>query len=99
MFQVSRVILPENEKPSKPATIKEQIVPVFKPPLLKTTIILATLFIFQIVASFKIWLPTIANKFMQILKTGEGTNLTLCDIIRTSHDTNDVSTIYHKKKL
>lgn len=71
--------------------MKDQIVPVFKPPLLKTTIILTTLLICQIVGSFKIWLPTIANKFMQILKTGEGTNLTLCDIIRTSHKSNDVS--------
>lgn len=71
--------------------MKEQIIPVFKPPLLRTTIIIATLFIFQTVASFKIWLPTIANQFMQILKTEEGTNLTLCGIIRSSYKSNNVS--------
>ncbi|XP_050349463.1 synaptic vesicle 2-related protein-like isoform X2 [Nymphalis io] len=63
---------------------KEQILPLFKSPLLKNTIILTLLFIFQQIGSFQVWLPTITNKLVEILETGEGSNLTLCGILRSS---------------
>lgn len=31
-----------------------------------------------------VWLPTITNQFVEILETGEGNDLTLCGIIRSS---------------
>nr|XP_032515777.1 putative transporter svop-1 isoform X1 [Danaus plexippus plexippus] len=59
----------------------------FKRPLLKNTIILSTLFLFQQVGSFVLWLPTVSNQFVRILETGEGSDLTLCAIIRSSINT------------
>ncbi|CAH2085861.1 unnamed protein product [Euphydryas editha] len=66
---------------------KNQILPLFKPPLLKSTVILSLLFIFQTIGSFLVWLPTIANQFVEILNTGEGSDLTFCGIIRKSINT------------
>ncbi|XP_072949755.1 synaptic vesicle 2-related protein-like [Epargyreus clarus] len=63
---------------------KEQIVPLFKPPLLKSTLIMTCLFVFQQIGSFLVWLPTIANQFFQILETGEGSDLSLCKILDAS---------------
>nr|XP_034828780.1 putative transporter svop-1 [Maniola hyperantus] len=64
-----------------------QVAPLFKAPLLKSTIIMTILFLFQQIPAFLIWLPTIASQFVEILETGEGSNLTLCAIIRKSLDT------------
>ncbi|XP_026498457.2 synaptic vesicle 2-related protein-like [Vanessa tameamea] len=63
---------------------KEHILPLFKSPLLKNTIILTILFVFQQIGSFQVWLPTITNQLVEILDTGEGSNLTLCSILRSS---------------
>ncbi|CAH2040157.1 unnamed protein product, partial [Iphiclides podalirius] len=67
-----------------PASSKDQIVPLFKLPLVKYTIIVTALHMFQQVGSFQIWLPTIANQFIQIVETGEGTDKSLCAIINDS---------------
>ncbi|XP_023940985.1 putative transporter svop-1 [Bicyclus anynana] len=63
-----------------------QCAPLFKQPLLKSTIIMTLLFLFQQIPAFLIWLPTISAQFVQILETGEGSSLTLCGIIRKSLD-------------
>ncbi|CAK1579007.1 unnamed protein product [Parnassius mnemosyne] len=62
----------------------DQIVPLFKAPLLKYTVIMITLFLFQQIGSFTIWLPTIANQFVKIVETGVGTDRSLCKIISDS---------------
>ncbi|XP_013137724.1 PREDICTED: putative transporter SVOPL isoform X2 [Papilio polytes] len=70
-----------------PSSTKEQIVPLFKTPLLKYTIIMTILFVFQQVGAFGIWLPTIANQFVQIVETGKSTDQSLCSILSTTIDT------------
>ncbi|CAG9580136.1 unnamed protein product [Danaus chrysippus] len=40
-----------------------------------------------LVGSFVLWLPTVSNQFVNILETGEGSDLTLCAIIRSSINT------------
>ncbi|KPJ14130.1 Synaptic vesicle 2-related protein [Papilio machaon] len=84
-LQISGLIY-ENQESSGPSSAKEQIVPLFKMPLLKYTIIMTILFVFQQVGAFAIWLPTIANQFVQIVETGEGTDQSLCSILSNSID-------------
>ncbi|XP_045449418.1 putative transporter svop-1 [Melitaea cinxia] len=63
---------------------KNQFLPLFKSPLLKSTVIIFFLFVIQQVGSFLVWLPTISNQFVEIVNTGEGSNLTLCAILKES---------------
>uniref|UniRef100_A0A2A4JLT5 Major facilitator superfamily (MFS) profile domain-containing protein n=1 Tax=Heliothis virescens TaxID=7102 RepID=A0A2A4JLT5_HELVI len=79
-LQVSGLI-PEANAISGPISTKDQIVPLFKTPLLKYTIIMITLFTFQQVGAFLVWLPTIADQFVRILQTGENLDLAMCGII------------------
>ncbi|XP_028161173.1 solute carrier family 22 member 21-like isoform X2 [Ostrinia furnacalis] len=65
-------------------TTVNHITPLFRKPLLKYTIIMNLLFLLDQLSAFKVWLPTIANHFMQTSHTGNGTHLNLCDIIATS---------------
>ncbi|XP_038221676.1 synaptic vesicle 2-related protein-like [Zerene cesonia] len=81
-FEVEGILKENVEKQA--TNIKEQILPLFKTPLLKNTVIMTLLFLFQQVGSFLIWLPTIANQFVQIVQTGEGTNQTLCGVLNKS---------------
>ncbi|CAK1579005.1 unnamed protein product [Parnassius mnemosyne] len=67
-----------------PTSSKNQIVPLFKTPLLKYTVIMTTMFLLQQIGSFTIWMPTIANHFVEMVKTGVGTDKSLCNIIRDS---------------
>lgn len=77
-------LLQETDATEKKSDAKEQIVPLFKKPYLKRTLIMASLFIlFQIIVAFVVWAPSIANQLMKLLETGEGSDLTLCQIIAT----------------
>ncbi|CAH0399015.1 unnamed protein product [Chilo suppressalis] len=86
-YQVKGVIR-ETEKKEK-ASMKDQIVPLFRAPLLKFTIIMTSLLIFQQVGALLVWLPTVANQFMQMFASdnwedgGAPTDLTLCQFLGT----------------
>ncbi|KPI99494.1 Synaptic vesicle 2-related protein [Papilio xuthus] len=84
-LQISGLIY-DAQQSSGPLSPKEQIIPLFKMPLLKYTIIMTTLFVFQQVGAFAVWLPSIANQFVQIVETGEGTDQSLCSILSNSID-------------
>ncbi|XP_048006261.1 uncharacterized protein LOC125241700 isoform X2 [Leguminivora glycinivorella] len=60
---------------------KDQIVPLFQAPLLKNTIIVSCLYMFQLSGSFLAWLPTIANRVIRMYETGEVNNMNLCGIL------------------
>ncbi|KAJ0177597.1 hypothetical protein K1T71_006470 [Dendrolimus kikuchii] len=66
---------------------KDQILPLFKAPLLKYTLIMTALFVFQQIGAFLVWLPTVANQFIRIIETGEGSDMTLCGVIEVSVNT------------
>ncbi|XP_037303168.1 uncharacterized protein LOC119193633, partial [Manduca sexta] len=79
---VQSLLLDSTEKNEEKSSAKDQIVPLFKMPLLKYTIIMILLFAFQQIGSFLVWLPTILNQFITNIETGEGTNLTVCGVLR-----------------
>ncbi|XP_047025983.1 putative transporter svop-1 [Helicoverpa zea] len=79
-FTVTGIIEAEEQVAEK-SSAKDQIVPLFTSPLLKYTIIITTLQAFKQVGAFLVWLPTIADQFVRIVQTGEGSNLTMCNII------------------
>ncbi|XP_053605975.1 uncharacterized protein LOC128672698 [Plodia interpunctella] len=79
-YQVKGIVA---EGSSEKASTKDQVVPLFKVPLLKYTIIMTTLSVFHQITAFGIWLPTIANQYVRLLETGEGADLTICGIINT----------------
>ncbi|KAL4702827.1 hypothetical protein ACJJTC_003985, partial [Scirpophaga incertulas] len=62
-------LLKEVTKEDKPPA-KDQIVPLFKAPLLKYTIIMSMLYILQQVGALMVWLPTVANQLMQMIESG-----------------------------
>lgn len=64
-----------------PPSSKDQIVPLFKAPLLKFTIIMTILYVSQQIGAFVVWLPTIADKFVSIVQSGEHSDLTVCGIL------------------
>ncbi|XP_063386248.1 solute carrier family 22 member 21-like [Cydia fagiglandana] len=66
---------------SSSASKKDQIVPLFKAPLLKYTIIVCCLYMFQLSGSYLAWLPTIANRVIRMYETGEVADMNLCGII------------------
>ncbi|KAI8421227.1 hypothetical protein MSG28_008289 [Choristoneura fumiferana] len=78
-------LIPEISQRALGLSKKDQIVPLFKAPLLKITIIMSILFIS---GSFLAWLPTIANRVMRMYETGEVDELTLCGIINADVDMN-----------
>ncbi|CAK1579067.1 unnamed protein product [Parnassius mnemosyne] len=80
-FQIKSLTLDALDEPT---SIKDQIVPLFKAPLLKYTVIMTTLCLLQLITAFGVWLPTIVNQFMQIVETGVGTDRSLCSIISDS---------------
>lgn len=80
-FQVSGLLQEPNAQGAPGGSPKDQIVPLFKHPLLKLTLIMITLYVFQQVGAFLVWLPTIADQFVRILQTGENSDLTMCGII------------------
>ncbi|CAK1579006.1 unnamed protein product [Parnassius mnemosyne] len=83
-FQIKGLRL-DVEQLDEPTSSKDQIVPLFKAPLLKYTVIMTTLFLMiQIGSSFIVWMPTIANNFVNIVETGVGTDRSLCNIIGDS---------------
>ncbi|XP_059054538.1 probable metabolite transport protein CsbC [Achroia grisella] len=63
-----------------------QILPLFKRPFLKYTVILIVLNLLQVVGPFIVWLPTIANQFIIMFRTGEAMDLTLCGVIALDLD-------------
>ncbi|XP_073952960.1 synaptic vesicle 2-related protein-like [Choristoneura fumiferana] len=81
-------LIPEISQRALGLSKKDQIVPLFKAPLLKITIIMSILFMFQLSGSFLAWLPTIANRVMRMYETGEVDELTLCGIINADVDMN-----------
>ncbi|CAH2085859.1 unnamed protein product [Euphydryas editha] len=85
-FTVKSIVTETSSETTSQKSAKDQILPLFKPPLLKNTIIITTLFLFQQVLAFIVWLPTISNRFIESLNTGESSNLTLCDILGTDID-------------
>ncbi|XP_059054537.1 putative transporter svop-1 [Achroia grisella] len=76
----------EKESSQEKTSVKKKIAPLFKRPLVKYTAIMATLSIFHQITAFGVWLPTIANKYVSLLQTGEGSDLTLCGIYNADID-------------
>ncbi|XP_028161185.1 putative transporter svop-1 [Ostrinia furnacalis] len=87
-YQV-KSLLKEDKKEivSQRASAKDQIVPLFKAPLLKYTVIMTTLLVLEGVGSMQIWFPTIANQFMQMMEAGAPMNMTLCAVLRAGLET------------
>ncbi|KAM3956304.1 synaptic vesicle 2-related protein [Aphomia sociella] len=81
-FQV-KGIAPEITETDETKTQKSQM---FKLPLLKYTVIMTTLSLFHQLTAFGVWLPTIANKYVNMMQTGEGSDLTLCGIMKADID-------------
>ncbi|CAB3227011.1 unnamed protein product [Arctia plantaginis] len=79
---VKGLLKDENAAAAGPIPAKDQIVPLFRAPLLKYTIIICILYVAQQMSAFVVWLPTIANQFIRITQTEETTNLTICDVLR-----------------
>ncbi|CAD0200210.1 unnamed protein product [Chrysodeixis includens] len=71
------------------SSVKEQVAPLFKMPLLKYTIIMTALFVINQVGAFLVWLPTIADQFVRIMQTGENSDLNMCQIINTESPVDD----------
>ncbi|XP_075975995.1 arabinose-proton symporter-like [Anticarsia gemmatalis] len=80
-LQVKGLLKDESILSAGPSSTKDQIVPLFKAPLLKYTIIVTLLYMFQQIGSFVVWLPVIADQFIRIIQTGEGTDLTMCGVL------------------
>ncbi|XP_026727173.1 solute carrier family 22 member 6-like [Trichoplusia ni] len=74
------------------ASVKEQVGPLFRMPLLKYTIIMTTLFVINQTGAFLVWLPTIADQFVRILQTGENSDLNMCQIINTESQVDESAT-------
>ncbi|XP_063635431.1 solute carrier family 22 member 13-like [Cydia splendana] len=92
-LQVKELLQETDATQKKSEDVKDQIVPLFKKPYLKSTLIMASLFIlFQIIVAFVVWAPSIANQLMKLLETGEGSDLTLCQIIATEVEVNPDAT-------
>ncbi|XP_053605867.1 solute carrier family 22 member 6-like isoform X3 [Plodia interpunctella] len=74
----------QSEMVNQKLSLLEKLKPFIRPPLRRKIIIITTLYAFQFMWPFKVWLPTIANQMMSIIETGKGSDLTLCRIIRLS---------------
>ncbi|XP_037975912.2 organic cation/carnitine transporter 7 [Plutella xylostella] len=85
-FRVTSLQPEESNKSKTKAKASDQIVPLFRPPLLRYTIIVALLFIFKQVNAFAVWLPRIMDQFVSVLQSGDGRDQTLCGIIRQALD-------------
>ncbi|XP_037301461.1 solute carrier family 22 member 6-like [Manduca sexta] len=81
-YPVKSLAVNLDKKSEEQSSAKDQIVPLFQAPLLKYTLIMMSLFIFQQIGAFAVWLPTILNQFVSMIETGEGTNLTVCGVLR-----------------
>ncbi|KAL0831770.1 hypothetical protein ABMA28_001309 [Loxostege sticticalis] len=84
-----KTLLKNNKKESETQrpSVKDQIVPLFRAPILKFTIIMIALRLLEGVGSMQIWFPTIANKFMQLLDTGASMDITVCEVLNTGINT------------
>ncbi|XP_063540124.1 solute carrier family 22 member 11-like [Cydia strobilella] len=85
-LQVKALLQEKDATSEKKSNVKEQIAPLFKKPYLKSTLIMASLFMFNSVVAFVVWAPSIFNQLMTLLETKEGSDLTLCQIIATEVD-------------
>ncbi|VVD05257.1 unnamed protein product [Leptidea sinapis] len=90
LYEVESVLLGEStakEQTSLWSSFTAQTLPLFKPPLLKSTILLSSMFIIVYLGlqPFVIWMPYIADGFVRSLSTDDGTR-TLCDMLRYSHN-------------
>lgn len=74
-------------------SIVAQTLPMIKPPLLKHTILLSSLFVITYITmnAFFVWLPFIVNAFMTSVVAGQK-GLTICEMIRLTHSLNTTST-------
>lgn len=65
-----------------------QTAPMLKPPLLKYTLLLSSLFVINYICinSFMVWLPFIVNSFMTSVTQGNS-HLTVCEMIRIYQNT------------
>ncbi|KAJ0177585.1 hypothetical protein K1T71_006458 [Dendrolimus kikuchii] len=93
LYQVESVVLDESS--AKPiegfwASIAEQTLPLFRKPLLKSTILLGVLFIvvFSCINPFLVWLPFMVDAFMSSVEKGH-VHMTLCEMMRLAR--NDTS--------
>ncbi|XP_068620340.1 solute carrier family 22 member 11-like isoform X2 [Battus philenor] len=84
-LNIKELLIDKHER-SSPASSQGQIVPLFKPPLLKYTFILAALFSLQQHGAFTTWMPSIANQFVSVVQTGEGLNKSICGILSDSRN-------------
>ncbi|KAG6448217.1 organic cation/carnitine transporter 7 [Manduca sexta] len=91
LYQVSSVVLDEDNASTTSkgflATLAAQIFPMFKPPLLKNTLLLGFMFIlvFTCINSFIVWLPFMVDAFMSSVEKGF-TEMTMCEMIRLARN-------------
>lgn len=88
-YQIDAIILDEmnagtNKNTTLWQSILSQTVPLLKPPLLKNTLVLSCLFvvIYLCTNPYFAWLPTVADRFMRSVQTGER-GLTFCEMLRS----------------
>ncbi|CAK1543777.1 unnamed protein product [Leptosia nina] len=75
------------------SSFASQTIPMFKPPLLKSTLLLSTLFVIAYVGMqpFVIWMPFIADAFMRSLENGD-TGISFCEMLRLAQNQTDTET-------
>ncbi|XP_049871232.1 synaptic vesicle 2-related protein-like [Pectinophora gossypiella] len=84
IFQVKGLLAENSDEDKKSSKSSLEL---FKAPYLKYFVIVTVLFALQQSSAFKVWLPTIANQFVEIIQSGEGADFTLCEILGASQNT------------
>ncbi|XP_026330202.1 synaptic vesicle glycoprotein 2C-like isoform X2 [Hyposmocoma kahamanoa] len=100
-YEVTSVYLEEDSSPAVTgfwSSVVSQTTPLFKPPLLKTTLLLGTLFIIVYICSnpYTVWLPYMFDRFMKSLEKGDS-GLNYCDMFRSSKSVNTTD-YFHEVK-
>lgn len=94
-YQVESIVLDEDNANKKAKgfweVLAEQTLPLFKPPLLKSTLLLGFMFIlvFICINSFLVWLPFMVDAFMSSVEKGYS-GMTMCEMIRVARNETDL---------
>lgn len=94
-YPVKSVVLDELTSTNVPkgffSSVINQTAPLFKPPLLRNTILLSVIFIIVYICihPFMVWLPYMADGFMKSVQKGDE-GLTFCQRLRSSYNSSTV---------
>ncbi|XP_063827099.1 synaptic vesicle glycoprotein 2B-like isoform X1 [Ostrinia nubilalis] len=89
-YPIKSLALNEEEAPTGLtglwSSIVAQTIPLFKPPLLKKTVLMSVIFVITYLSinPYVMWMPYIVDGFMRSVRRGEA-NLTFCERIRATH--------------